>query len=77
MLKMVLDPMGGVAITNDGNAILRVCTFVVIIDIALLSFLLAHSFCLYVNACTCLHCLINSKMHLCIKNRLFIKLLSV
>ena len=26
MLKMVLDAMGGVALTNDGNAILRVCT---------------------------------------------------
>ena len=25
MLKMVLDAMGGVALTNDGNAILRVC----------------------------------------------------
>jgi T-complex protein 1 subunit gamma len=23
MLKMMLDPMGGVVITNDGNAILR------------------------------------------------------
>ena len=27
MLKMVLDAMGGVALTNDGNAILRVCFF--------------------------------------------------
>ena len=27
MLKMVLDAMGGVALTNDGNAILRVCVF--------------------------------------------------
>ena len=27
MLKMVLDAMGGVALTNDGNAILRVCYF--------------------------------------------------
>ncbi|CAF5227129.1 unnamed protein product, partial [Rotaria magnacalcarata] len=23
MLKMVLDPMGGIVLTNDGNAILR------------------------------------------------------
>jgi chaperonin GroEL (HSP60 family) len=23
MLKMLLDPMGGIAVTNDGNAILR------------------------------------------------------
>ena len=23
MLKMLLDPMGGIALTNDGNAILR------------------------------------------------------
>ena len=23
MLKMILDPMGGIVITNDGNAILR------------------------------------------------------
>lgn len=23
MLKMLLDPMGGIVITNDGNAILR------------------------------------------------------
>ncbi len=23
MLKMMLDPMGGITITNDGNAILR------------------------------------------------------
>jgi len=25
MLKMILDPMGGICLTNDGNAILRVC----------------------------------------------------
>ena len=31
MLKMVLDPMGGIAITNDGNAILRVCHFSLLI----------------------------------------------
>ena len=23
MLKMILDPMGGIVMTNDGNAILR------------------------------------------------------
>lgn len=28
MLKMLLDPMGGIVLTNDGNAILReVCHF--------------------------------------------------
>ena len=25
MLKMLLDPMGGIVLTNDGNAILREC----------------------------------------------------
>jgi hypothetical protein len=26
MLKMLLDPMGGIVLTNDGNAILREVT---------------------------------------------------
>ena len=25
MLKMLLDPMGGIVLTNDGNALLREC----------------------------------------------------
>jgi T-complex protein 1 subunit gamma len=28
MLKMLLDPMGGIVLTNDGNAILRECEVV-------------------------------------------------
>lgn len=28
MLKMLMDPMGGIVITNDGNAILREVCFV-------------------------------------------------
>lgn len=28
MLKMLLDPMGGIVMTNDGNAILREVKFV-------------------------------------------------
>uniref|UniRef100_A0A1I7WVV6 T-complex protein 1 subunit gamma n=1 Tax=Heterorhabditis bacteriophora TaxID=37862 RepID=A0A1I7WVV6_HETBA len=27
MLKMLMDPMGGIVMTNDGNAILRFCIF--------------------------------------------------
>jgi T-complex protein 1 subunit gamma len=27
MLKMLLDPMGGIVLTNDGNAILREVSF--------------------------------------------------
>jgi T-complex protein 1 subunit gamma len=27
MLKMLLDPMGGIVLTNDGNAILREVKF--------------------------------------------------
>ena len=50
MLKMVLDAMGGVALTNDGNAILRVCVFFL-----LFFFFVEHQLCdclfLYVRAC--------------------------
>jgi chaperonin GroEL (HSP60 family) len=28
MLKMLLDPMGGIVLTNDGNAILREVFFI-------------------------------------------------
>lgn len=33
MLKMLLDPMGGIVLTNDGNAILReVFAFMIIVN---------------------------------------------
>ena len=33
MLKMLLDPMGGIVLTNDGNAILREVRFLNLNDI--------------------------------------------
>ena len=32
MLKMLLDPMGGIVLTNDGNAILREVSIEVPLD---------------------------------------------
>ena len=33
MLKMLLDPMGGIVLTNDGNAILREVSFLLLIQV--------------------------------------------
>ncbi len=54
MLKMILDPMGGIQMTNDGNAILR--------EIDGMSPLLGHAYSSFLNKSSLVGTLFNTRM---------------